>query len=192
MKFSIKDLFSKCNQIRRKLKKSLRMKAFDHFKNKQHKCFLICESVNILKVYSTNYTLRKNTNVKKLSFGQNKRYKNCPFFLSRAPTQYSFTFNSRFLYELKHKVRISITVCGIFHFRFRFVFIKVYIFVQPRMLKKHGLFDSDNLIIWLFENLFQNKNNRKAIHSFAPRPLIFKLQQEVLKLNHICVSWSSP
>ena len=28
-------------------------------------------------------------------------------------------------------------------------------------------------------NSFQNKNNRKATHSFAPRPLIFMLQQEV-------------
>ena len=52
------------------------------------------------------------------------------FFLSRAPTHHSFTFNLRFLFELKHKVHLSKTVCGIFHFRFRFVFIKVYIFVQ--------------------------------------------------------------
>ena len=52
------------------------------------------------------------------------------FFLSRAPTHHSFTFNLRFLYELKHKVRLSKTVCGIFHFRFRFIFNKVYIFVQ--------------------------------------------------------------
>ena len=36
------------------------------------------------------------------------------------------------------------------------------------------------------------KSNRKATHSFAPRPLIFKLQQEVLKFNDICVSSSSP
>ena len=42
------------------------------------------------------------------------------------------------------------------------------------------------------QNSFQNKNNRKATHSFAPRALIFKLQQEVLKFNDICVSWSSP
>ena len=27
-------------------------------------------------------------------------------------------------------------------------------------------------------NSFQNKNNRKATGSFAPRPLIFKLKQE--------------
>ena len=44
----------------------------------------------------------------------------------------------------------------------------------------------------LKHNYFQNENNRKATHSFAPRPLIFKLQQEVLKFNDICVSWSSP
>ena len=51
------------------------------------------------------------------------------YFISRAPTHHSFTFNLRFLYELKHNVRLSKGVCEIFHFRFRFVFIKVYIFV---------------------------------------------------------------
>ena len=56
--------------------------------------------------------------------------RNTLFFHSRAPTHLSFTFNLRFLYELKCKVRLSKTVCGIFHFRFGFVFIKVYIFVQ--------------------------------------------------------------
>ena len=40
-------------------------------------------------------------------------------------------------------------------------------------------------------NFFQNKNNRKARH-FAPRPLKFKLQQEVFKFTNVCVSWSSP
>ena len=52
------------------------------------------------------------------------------FFLLRAPTHYSFNFNLRFLHKLKHKVRLSKTVCEIFHFRFRFVFIKVSVFVQ--------------------------------------------------------------
>ena len=41
-------------------------------------------------------------------------------------------------------------------------------------------------------NSFQNQDNRKATHSFAPRRLIFKLQQEVLKFNVISVSRSSP
>ena len=58
--------------------------------------------------------------------------KNAPFFLSRAPTHHSFTFNSEFLYELKRKVYLSKTDCAMFHFRFRFVFIKVYIFVQQK------------------------------------------------------------
>ena len=40
-------------------------------------------------------------------------------------------------------------------------------------------------------NFFQNENDRKATHSFAPRPMIFKLQQEVFKFNNIFVSWSS-
>ena len=41
-------------------------------------------------------------------------------------------------------------------------------------------------------NSFQNKSNRKGTQSFAPRPLIFQLQQKVGKINDICVSWSSP
>ena len=41
-------------------------------------------------------------------------------------------------------------------------------------------------------NSFQNKSYRKATHGFAPNPQTFNLQQEVLKFNDICVSWSSP
>ena len=44
----------------------------------------------------------------------------------------------------------------------------------------------DSLTLKL-HNSFQNYNNTKATHSCPPRPLIFKLQQEVLKLNDICV-----
>ena len=68
--------------------------------------------------------------LKKIPSDKMNGIKNALFFLSRAPTHHSFTFNLRFFYELKYKVRLSETVCGIFHFRFRFVFIKVYIFVQ--------------------------------------------------------------
>ena len=50
--------------------------------------------------------------------------KNALFFLSQAPA------NLRFLYELKHKLRLSKSMCSIFHFRYRFVFVKVYVFVQ--------------------------------------------------------------
>ena len=51
--------------------------------------------------------------LKKISFWQNKRYKNVLFLLLRAPTHHSFTFNMRFLHELKRKVRLSKTLCGI-------------------------------------------------------------------------------
>ena len=40
--------------------------------------------------------------------------------------------------------------------------------------KKHGVLVYDS---------FQNENNRKATHGFAPRSLIFKLQQVVLKFK---------
>ena len=62
---------------------------------------------------------------KKIPSDKIKGTKNALFFLSRAPTHHSFTFNLRFLYELEHKAPLSKTGCGIFNFRFRFVFIKV-------------------------------------------------------------------
>ena len=68
--------------------------------------------------------------LKKMSSDKINGAKNALFFLSQAPTHHSFTFNFRFLYELKHKVRLSKTVCEIFHFPFRFVFSKVYVFVH--------------------------------------------------------------
>ena len=39
-------------------------------------------------------------------------------------------------------------------------------------------------------NSFQIKNNSKTTLGFAPKPLIHKLQQEILKFNDICMSWS--
>ena len=58
--------------------------------------------------------------------GQNK----CSLFSFASSNSSQFTFCLRFLHELKHKVHLSKTVCGIFHCRFRFIFIKVYIFIQ--------------------------------------------------------------
>ena len=83
----------------------------------------------IVKVYSILYIEIKQI-LKKFPSDKINGTKNALFFLSRAPTHHSFTFNLRLLYELKHKVRHSKTVCGIFHFRFRFVFIKIHISVQ--------------------------------------------------------------
>ena len=52
------------------------------------------------------------------------------FFSFASPTHHGFILNLQFLLELKHKVRLSKNLFGIFHFRFRFILIKVYIFVQ--------------------------------------------------------------
>ena len=110
------------------------LKALDNFKNKQPKCtgwcFLKWKSIYIFEsLFNTLYLEIKQT--LKNSFWTNKRCKK--ILLSRAPTHHSFAFNFRFLDELKNKVRLSKTVCGIFHFRFRFVFIKLYIFLQQNV-----------------------------------------------------------
>ena len=42
----------------------------------------------------------------------------------------------------------------------------------------------DSLTLKL-HNFFQNKSNREATYSFAARPLIFKLQQEVGQISDI-------
>ena len=49
-----------------------------------------------------------------------------------------------------------------------------------------------DFLILKLRNSFQNKNNRKATHSFVPRSLIFILQKEALKFNDIYVIWRSP
>ena len=68
-------------------------------------------------------------------------------FLSPAPTHHSFTFNLRFFYERKQKIRVSKNVCGIFHFRLHFVFIKFDILflkksIDSLTLKCHNFFQN--------------------------------------------------
>ena len=110
------------------------LKAFDDFKNKQKRVwsnsFWYVKVCIFWKSVQNIIHWHKRQMFKKFPSDKINSTKNALFFLSWAPTHHSFTFNLRFLYELKHKVRLSKTVCGIFHFWFRFVFIKVYIFVQ--------------------------------------------------------------
>ena len=70
--------------------------------------------------------------LKKFPSDQTNVTKNAFFILLRASTHHNFTFNSQFLYELKHMVHLSKNMCGIFQFQLRLVFIKVYIFVQQK------------------------------------------------------------
>ena len=84
--------------------------------------------------------------LKKLPSDKRNDKRNVLLFLSRVRTHHSFTFNMQSLDELKHKVRRSKRVCGIFCFKFHFIFIKAYIFVREI-------------------NSFKNENNRKATHT---------------------------
>ena len=76
-------------------------------------------------------------------------------------------------------------------------------FVSLKLCVEFSIFDSVSFLYFCLTkcmdtltlkryNSFQNKNNRKTTHSFTPRPLIFKLQQEVLKFKDIYLSWRSP
>ena len=89
---------------------------------------------------------------------------------------WSYTSWSKRFISLKLCVRFSI-------FDFPFSFLVKFIFcptksIDSMTLKRH--------------NSLQNKNNEKVTLSFTPTPLIFKLQQNVLKFNDIWLSWSSP
>ena len=83
------------------------------------------------------------------------------------------TWSTRFI-SLKLCVGFSIFDSVSFWLEFEFLFNK-----------KHGL------LTLKCHNSFQNKNDIKATHTFVPRPLTFKLQQVVWKIN-ICVSLSFP
>ena len=106
------------------------LKAFDDFRNNsvldfrtkvyEVMLFDMQKYVYTESVFNSLYTINDKINGTKHAL----------FFLSRASTHHSFTFDLGFLYELKHKVRLSKIMCEIFHFQFHFVFIKVYIFVQ--------------------------------------------------------------
>ena len=78
------------------------------------------------------YTIHwdKTEMLKEFSSNKINGAKNALFFLLRVLTRHSFTLNLWFLYQLKYKVCLSKSMCGIFHFRFRFVFIKVYTYFQ--------------------------------------------------------------
>ena len=88
-------------------------------------CFLIC----VFFYKCIQCTMRQKKNVGKFPADKINGKKNV-LFLSLPSTHHRFTFNSRFLYELKHKVRLSIFNSVSFLSKFTFLFNKT-----------HGLFD---------------------------------------------------
>ena len=118
------------------------LKAFENIKNKKKSVSSnICGCVKACIFWTC---LQYTIHLKKISSDKRNGTKHKLFFLLPAPTHHSFTFNWRFLHELKNKVRLSKSVFVIFHFQFRFVFIKVYIFAQlnARTLKCHNSFQN--------------------------------------------------
>ena len=113
-----------------------KLKAFNGFKNKQcsvrNSVFWYVKVCIFWKylIFNTLCIEIKHKFKKKIPSDKINGTKNALILLLQASAHHSFTFNLWFLYELKHKVRLSKAVCEIFHFRFRFVFIKIYSFFR--------------------------------------------------------------
>ena len=108
--------------------------------------------------------------------------KNALLFLLRAASHHSFNFNFRFLLCWSTRF-VFLNLCVGFSIFDSVSFLLKFIFRSTKSMASLNL---------KHYNSFQNESNRKATQKFAPRALIFKLQQEVLKFNDTCVSWSSP
>ena len=103
------------------------LKALDGFKNKQKSewsnIFWYVKVSILWKCMQYTIQWDRTQMLKQFTSDIINDTKNALFFLSWALTHHSFTFNLQFLYELKHNVSLSKTVCGIFQLQFRFVFI---------------------------------------------------------------------
>ena len=110
------------------------LKAFNNFKNKQHKCMknvfwygTVCIFWNCIQqtIHWDETQILKKVPSDKINSTDVPSF----FFFASSKIYHIFTFNLRLLYELNHRIRLCKTVCGIFYFRFHLIFIKVYIFV---------------------------------------------------------------
>ena len=117
------------------------LKAFDDFKNKQKNVWSNVFWQIKVRIFwkCIQYTTQwdKKQMLKKFLLAKINGTKNAVFFLLRAPTHHSFTFNLRFLLELKHKVRLSKLYVGFSIFDFISLLLK-FVFLFSKM---HGLFD---------------------------------------------------
>ena len=98
------------------------LKASDDFKSKWKSTWSnVFRYVKVCIFWKCiQYTIHwdKTQILKKIAFGQNKRYRKCLSFVLLTVTHHSFTFNLRFFYGLRHKVRLSKTFPFSIPFRF--------------------------------------------------------------------------
>ena len=127
------------------------MKAVNDFKIKQLKFMkeysLICKSIYVLKVYSIHSTLRWDTNVKKISFGQNKRYKKCTLSSFRSSNSWQFYFQFAILILAEAQGSSLKNCVWAFDFRLRLILIKSLYSCSTKSgdsftLKSHNYFQS--------------------------------------------------
>ena len=107
--------------------------------------------------------------------------KNALFFLSRVPTHHSLLLicDSYMSWSIRFvSLKLFVGFCNSDSISFLWKFILLFI-------KMHGHFDFKTS--WFLSK----SKNRKVAHSLLPSPLLFKLQQKVLKFNDICVRWNS-
>ena len=138
--------------------------------------------MHILKVYSIHYTLRYNTSVKKSFLWTKQMIQKMPSFFLHKPQLITVLLLICDSYMSWSTSFVSLKTVWNFPFLIPFRFYQSLNFCSTRYM--------DFLALKRL-NSFQISNNRKTTNSFAPRPLIFKLQGEVLKFNDICVSWNS-
>ena len=93
----------------------------------------VCLLIKLIFIFCSKLKTAKYLRVHwKFSLDKINGTKNALVFLLLAPAHHNFSFKLRLLCELKHKVRLSKTLCGISHFWFSFTFIRVYNFVQQK------------------------------------------------------------
>ena len=139
---------------------------------------MICESIYILKAYS-EHNCQKNFFQAKLLLQIMHS-----FFLSRAPTHSSFTFNCKLLYEIwSTRFKVSPSLCEIFNFRCRYVFVKGYNFVQ----QKAWTLRLSNIII-PFKIKIIEMPHTALLPDFWFLSCNKKFENSVIS----CMNWSSP
>ena len=117
-----------------------KLKAFDDFKNKQHisNVFWYVKVCIFWKCIQYIVHWDKTHILKRFSSDKINATKNVLFFLSRALTHHSFTFNLQVLYDLILKFLNCLKLSGRFSTLDSVSFILKFIFLFNKM---HGLFD---------------------------------------------------
>ena len=125
--------------------------------------------------------IEKKANIVKIVLVQKKLYKKLSFFFFRELQLITVLLLIINFYMSRRFVSLKVGVV-LSNFWFRFVFIKVYIFAQQNART-----------LWIYVIIPFKIKIIENPHTILLQNLwFFKMQNKVLKLNDIFVSWSSP